>query len=207
MSLVTTWGYTVDGIDVLPNILETDGYNVFTANKYSGDGRSAANLRAASAAVRNFCGWHVFPSLACTFSSTFFDKRVSRIPYCIMVQLPATYVTEVSSVSIDGKDVTSYVIDPDGLLRIRYGCLQLEPWTPIVVKYQAGITLQMAAAIQELVAHRVTHALASSNGVQSEAVGGVSITYNATWTNNARATALADDNKEVLSPYRLRGVF
>jgi hypothetical protein len=61
--------------------------------------------------------------------------------------------------------------------------------------------------VQELIAHRVTHALASSAGVQSETAGGVSITYNATWTNSARATALADDNKEVLAPYRLRGVF
>ena len=43
--------------------------------------------------------------------------------------------------------------------------------------------------------------------VVSESVGGVSVTYNANWTNSARATALADDNKEVLSPYRLRGVF
>ena len=62
-------------------------------------------------------------------------------------------------------------------------------------------------AIKELIAHRVTHALAQSYGVQSEAAGGVSVTYNATWTNNARATALPSDNKEVLAPYRLQGVF
>jgi hypothetical protein len=43
--------------------------------------------------------------------------------------------------------------------------------------------------------------------VQSEAAGGVSVTYNATWTNSARATALPSDNKEVLAPYRLQGVF
>ena len=44
-------------------------------------------------------------------------------------------------------------------------------------------------------------------GVTSEASGGVSVTYNATWINNSRATALPDDNKEVLAPYRLQGVF
>jgi hypothetical protein len=65
----------------------------------------------------------------------------------------------------------------------------------------------MAAAIKELVAHRVTHALASSSGVQSETAGGVSVTYNASWVNGSRATALADDNKEVLQPYRIQGVF
>ena len=55
--------------------------------------------------------------------------------------------------------------------------------------------------------HRVTHALANSYGIQSESSGGVSVTYSANWINNSRATALADDNKEVLEPYRLRGVF
>ena len=44
-------------------------------------------------------------------------------------------------------------------------------------------------------------------GITSEAAGGVSITYNANWINSARATALPDDNKEVLAPYRLQGVF
>ena len=62
-------------------------------------------------------------------------------------------------------------------------------------------------AIKELIAHRVTHALASSAGVQSETAGGVSVTYSANWINSSRATALADDNKEVLAPYRVRGVF
>ena len=37
--------------------------------------------------------------------------------------------------------------------------------------------------------------------------GGVSITYSANWINNSRSTALADDNKEVLAPYKLQGVF
>jgi len=58
-----------------------------------------------------------------------------------------------------------------------------------------------------LTAHRVTHAVTSSYGVTSEAAGGVSITYNASWAGNTRATALPDDNKEVLLPYRVGGVF
>jgi hypothetical protein len=111
------------------------------------------------------------------------------------------------SVVIDGEEMSDYVLEPDGILRVYNLRRCYNPWTSIVIGYTAGITDSMAAAIQELTAHRVTHALASSNGVQSEAAGGVSITYNATWTNNSRATALADDNKEVLAPYRLKGVF
>ena len=37
--------------------------------------------------------------------------------------------------------------------------------------------------------------------------GGVSIPYNAAWVNSARASALPDDDKEVLAPYRIQGVF
>jgi hypothetical protein len=65
----------------------------------------------------------------------------------------------------------------------------------------------MMNGIKELIAHRATHAAASSNGITSEAAGGVSVTYNAGWVNSARATALPSDNKEVLAPYRLQGVF
>jgi hypothetical protein len=207
MSLRTTWGYTVDNVDSLPNILDETGYENYTSGKYSQDGRTQANLSAASAAIRNYCGWHVYPSLACTFSTNFYDGRVVEARSSIMVQLPATYVTAVSSVVIDGEELSNYVLEPDGILRVYNVRRCYNPWASIVIGYTAGITDSMAAAIQELTAHRVTHALASSNGVQSEAAGGVSITYNATWTNNSRATALADDNKEVLAPYRLKGVF
>ena len=102
----------------------------------------------------------------------------------------------------------TYVLMPNGILRV-YGLpwSRLRMWTPIEIQYTAGIPDGSADGLKELIAHRVTHALESSGGVQSETAGGVSITYNASWTNNARATALADDNKEVLSPYRLRGVF
>jgi hypothetical protein len=61
--------------------------------------------------------------------------------------------------------------------------------------------------IKDIIAHRVTHALANSYGVSSEAAGGVSVTYNANWINSSRATALPTDNKEVLEPYKLTGVF
>ena len=83
----------------------------------------------------------------------------------------------------------------------------LYQYTPIKVYYTAGVPDSLMDGLKELVAHRVTHALASSGGIQSETAGGVSITYSANWTNTARSTALADDNKEVIEPYRLQGVF
>lgn len=206
MSLMTVWGYTLTNETSLPSILSAAEYNAFTADKYASDARVASNINAAMSAVRNYCGWHVYPSEACELSTTFFDKRVTRFRRMIMVQLPATFVSSVSSVTIDGTTHTDYVLDHNGILRLyNVDWADVYPYTPIVINYTAGLT--DADDVKELIAHRVTHALASSGGVQSETAGGVSITYSANWINNSRSTALADDNKEVLAPYRLRGVF
>lgn len=208
MSMLTTWGYTLTDVSALPQILSVSEYDIFTADKYSGDNRENPNILAAESAIRNYCGWHVAPSLACELSTTFFDKRVTRVGAGVLIQLPATYVTEITSLTIGGTEYDTYVIEPNGILRV-YGLsgVTIYPYTAIVVDYVAGLPAGMYDGLKELIAHRVTHALSSTSGVQSESAGGVSITYNASWTNNSRATALADDNKEVLSPYRLRGVF
>ena len=208
MSLVTIWGYEVKDMDTLPEMLETIEYDRFTADKYAGDARTAGNIMAAEAAIRNYCGWHIYPSLPCVLGTTFFDRRVTLTSGIIMIQLPAAYVTSVESVTIGGAQYDTFVLDANGLLRIFDVSLSgLKAYSPIVIEYTAGLPEELMAGIKELIAHRVTHALASTAGVQSETAGGVSVTYNATWTNNSRATALADDNKEVLAPYKIRGVF
>ena len=209
MSLLTNWGYAVTNVDALPEMLEGIEYDQFTADKYAGDKRTHSNIMAAESAIRNYCGWHVFPELDCRLDTTFFDRRVTTAGRCIMIQLPATYVTAVKSIQIAGVAYDeTFVLDNNGILRIYdVNMCAIREYSKIVIDYTAGIPEELAADLKELIAHRVTHAMASSDGVQSESAGGVSITYNASWTNNARATALTDDNKDVLSPYRVKGVF
>lgn len=208
MSLMTNWGYTLVDIDAMPDMLTKDEYDEFTANKYATDGRSARNISAATSAVRNYCNWHVYPPEACRFESTFYDARVSEVDGGVMIQLPAKYVSEITSLTINGTPHDSYVLEPNGILRvIGLNCYRILKHTPIVVEYVAGVPEALMSGLKELIAHRVTHAMASTSGVQSETAGGVSITYNATWANTSRATALADDNKEVLQAYRVQGVF
>ena len=209
MSVMTTWGYTLTDADVVPGMLLLTEFNDFTANKYLSDSRAEPDILAAESAIRNYCGWHVYPSEKCELNTTFFDKCVSVTDRVIMIQLPATFVSSIQSIKIDGVEYDeSYVLMPNGILRV-YGLAwsHMRMWTPIVVQYTAGLPEEAADGLKELITHRVTHALESSAGVQSETAGGVSVTYNAAWINGSRATALADDNKEVLSPYRLRGVF
>ena len=209
MSILTTWGYSMTDVDEVPGMMTLSEFNSMTAEKYLADSRVEPDIKAATAAIRNYCGWHVYPSQACELNTTLYDKAVTISDRVLMIQLPATFVPHIELIQI-GEEVIdeTYVLMTNGVLRI-YGLSwsRMKLWTPVVVRYTAGIPEGAADGLKELIAHRVTHALASSEGVQSETAGGVSVTYNANWINNSRATALADDNKEVLSPYRLRGVF
>ena len=203
----TLWGYELVDIDALPDLLSADDFAFFTANKYAGDIRIPKELEAASAAIRNYCGWHLYPSAPCELKATMQDRRVTFVGHDILLQLPAKYVTEVSSVTVGGK-AYEYTFEVNGTLRVYdVDDYSLKRYSEVAVEYVAGLPEGLMAAVRELVAHRITHALVSSNGVTSETAGGVSITYNANWVNSSRATALPDDNKEVLAPYRLQGVF
>ena len=196
-------------VDEVPGMMTLSEFNSVTAEKYLADSRVEPDIKAATAAIRNYCGWHVYPSQACELNTTLYDKAVTISDRVLMIQLPATFVSHIELIQIWEEVIDeNYVLMTNGVLRI-YGLSwsRMKLWTPVVVRYTAGIPEGAADGLKELIAHRVTHALASSEGVQSETAGGVSVTYNANWINNSRATALADDNKEVLSPYRLRGVF
>ena len=207
MSLVTNWGYTLTGADALTDFLTDAEFDAFTAGKYDGDARIAPNINSVSQAVRNYCGWHLYPSLACEMRAALIDKRVTVVGPDLLIQLPARYVSGITSVTIGGEEYSTFTFETNGTLRVYDVHTRLERYSEIVVVYTAGLPDGLMGAIKELAANRVTHALASSYGVTSEAAGGVSITYNASWAGNTRATALTDDSKEVLTPYRLEGVF
>lgn len=208
MSILTTWGYKLTDVDEIPGIMSLTEFDDRTANKYLSDSRVQATVRAAASAIREYCGWHVYPEQQCELVITLFSKRVTMVDGMILIQLPATFVSVVESVMIGDEAYHTYILEPNGILRV-YGVTWtgIETWTPIVIRYTAGIPRGAADALLDLVTQRVSHALESSSGVQSETAGGVSVTYNASWANGAKATSLADDSKEALSPYRLRGVF
>ena len=209
MSLATIWGYNLtEDATTFTDLLTESEFDELTAGKYTGDRRIAAEIKAASDAIRNYCGWHVYPEAACSLTERLLhgDGRTKRVGRDLMIQLPAKFVTAVSSVLIDGVAYTDFDFERDGILHI-FDVPALSRKSLVVVDYKAGIPDALMAPVKELVAHRVAHALASPNGVMSEAAGGVSVTYNAAWVNSARASALPDDDKEVLAPYRIQGVF
>ena len=206
--ILTNWGYTLTDLEKLPDMLDEDAYNIFSANKFAGDDRILENIKAACAAIRNYVGWHLYPSAACKVEAAMHDRRITRVGRDLLIQLPAKFVTDVESVTIDETECNMFTFETNGILHVYdFPSMGVKRYSRVVVTYTAGLTEAMLDGIRELIAHRVTHAESSSNGVTSEAAGGISVTYNANWINGARATALPDDNKEVLAPYRVQGVF
>lgn len=238
MSILTTWGYRIKDKNKLDDLITSEEFNTLTANRYVGDMRIPGNIKSASQAIRNYVGWHLAPSYRCVYITTFENPSVVRTGNDYLVQLPATYVSRVTSVLLDARIPTiddsqgraildaeagallsevddehfwtgeefEYTVESNGLLHV-YNAPIFNRFRRIRVVYDAGVPADLLDNVKELVAHRVTHALASSNGVTSESAGGMSVTYNSNWINSARSSALPDDNKEVLQPYKLQGVF
>lgn len=206
----TPWGYEVTGADDLPNMLSESDFSVITAGKYSNDIRIRASIDAASDGIRNYCGWHVCPPCACVFSERLLSSngRIKRNGPDLFIQLPATFVSEVGAVYIDGEAFDDFAFETNGMLRLfDVPHCRTTRKTVVTVEYTAGIPDSMAGGIRELVSGRVSRALNNTNGVSSETAGGVSISYNSSWVNGGGAGALQTADVDILDPFKLREVF
>lgn len=214
---LSPWGYIIDSENI-PDFITMQDFVQFTNNKFGNDMRIEANIPSATASIRNYCGWHISPNLTCGMLYRVQDLRDAFIGRDLLIQLPATFVTSVDKVVLDavlnpstglyeGEETEDFDIGMgDGLVRI-YDVGTRDRKSNIFIKYSAGLPTEEIDVIKELTAHRVVHAVSSSYGVMSESVGGVSVTYNASWAGNTRSTALPDDNREILETYKVKGVF
>ena len=195
---LSPWGYIMD-VEKLPDFISTPDFYNYTNGKFGNDTRIATGIPSATEAIRNYCGWHISPSLTCGMLYNVKDLRDAFVGPDLLVQLPATYVTGIEKIVInavwngdnndwDGDVLTDYDIGMGtGLLRI-YDIGSLDRKSKIFIKYTAGYP-NTPAAIKELTADRVTHAVANPYGVASETAGGVSVSYSSLWAGNSNASA------------------
>ena len=213
---LSPWGYIIDS-ESLPAFIDEAEFNLFTNNKFTGDTRVVKTIPSASEAIRNYCGWHVAPSLTCGMVYNVRDLRDAFVGPDLLVQLPATYVTGIQKIVLnavlnpstgfyEGDEINDYEIGMGtGLLRI-YDVKNLDRKSRIFIKYTAGFTTA-PSAIKELTADRVSHAVTNPFGVSSEAAGGVSVSYSGAWAGSANSSSLPSDSREILEAYKLKGVF
>lgn len=203
MNLLTNWGYTLVNAEALPIAITVTEFNTYTGNKYVGDTRIEPSIKAASLALQNHCGWHLFGAQSCKISWTIKNRGIIATGRDLLIQLPTRMLTGITSVTINGDATTDYSFQTNGLLTV-YDASVSGRRDVIEVIYTAGVTA--SDALKELVSDMVTLKLAKSYGVTSEAAGGVSITYNSSWTNGSYDRVL-ENNAAMLHPYRLEGVF
>lgn len=191
--MITAWGYEVDAA-AIPLLLDLQDFDTMTGGKYAGDLRAAGAISAASQAIRNFCGWHVSPSLACGAKLTASGR---------FAKLPANMVSAVSSVVDGGDELTGgqYEWRRDGLL--RRACFRnfTQAWDGVEVAYTAGYESGAVPDLAEAVRAIAEGVLAVSAGVASESADGVSISYSA--NASSIAAALTEQQRTALMPYKL----
>jgi hypothetical protein len=110
---MTTGG--LDGIDDLVDPTDPDwaSYNNQDPDWF---------LHVASAAIRKYCGWHIFPSLTLTIPNLPIQSRGAII-------IPATYVTNVESVTIqDPTNQNPMLLDPTQYTWFDYGAVEPIGW-------------------------------------------------------------------------------
>lgn len=210
MSFLTGWGYTLTEESQPAPMLSVVDFRAMTGGKFRkiSDERILAEISAASGAIRNYVGWHLYDEAACAVQVTLADRSVTVTGTDLLIQLPARYVSGVTAVTVGGVAYENFHCGTNGTLRVYEVSFHgLKRYSPVLVEYTAGLPEALMDPIKELIAHRVTHALAVPSGITSEASGGVSVTYNASWINSAQSTTLQDTNKELLAPYRVQGVF
>lgn len=189
MTVQTPWGYTVAH---LPSIIDVEEFDKLTGNALSSsDERKEAILDAVSAAVRDWCGWHVSPSLECVYTG----EGAGRL-----LKLPALGVTKVDRLAVLGEDVEDYEWRDDGLIRLSPCHRFPGKWRSVVCEYTAGFGVM---GIGQIVAQIASNALVAAPGVSEEHAGNVGITYNRTGDGITGGVSLLDRDKAALSPYRL----
>lgn len=196
--LLTNWGYTIENTASLPDLMTVAEFNALTGNKFVNDTRVSSLLASAQMTVRNFCGWHLYPSLPCVFEADSID--VSR---CI--QLPSRFVSGVSSVKLRDTDIVDYHVKTNGLVFLD-GSVLGRSWNDVEVKFTSGLGASQIGALKEILAGRIANALTNSYGVQSESAGGVSITYSLNWASHASAASITDPLIAALMPYKVQEV-
>lgn len=150
--------------DELPRIVDVDAVRAITGTDAPEEQIEAA-VDQVGAIIRHHCGWHVCPPLECSY-----ETECEGFPE---LQLPATHVCDVTSVSVDGEQV-DFRWKPNGRVVRKDGMAWPREWGSVRIEYAAGVN---AASLAQMAAKMAASAVASPAGVRSESVGSMSVTY------------------------------
>lgn len=190
--LLTPWGYSVDA-DAMPDLITREQFDLMTDGRYASDGRVDEAIKAASAAIRNHCGWHVAPALTCEYVT---DGAPGDL------WLPTSALLTVESVTFGGAAQT--VKGYNRLGRVRTDRPQPRGLGNVTATYTAGYDAAATADLADLIKGRVLAIVAlGSYGIAQESVGNASVSYSGSALSDAGGYYLPESVRGALMPYRL----
>lgn len=191
--MLTPWNYEVTR--TLPPIITVEEFDKITGGSLSATTeQKEAMLASVSQAIRDHCGWHVAPTVKCTFTG----EGEGRL-----LVLPALAVSEVSSLEIAGV-AADFEWRSVGLVRLTHGRFP-DSWRSVKCCYSAGF--DSTGSLGVTVAQIASNALVAAPGIAEEHAGGVGATYNKTGDGITGGVSLLERDKELLVPYVLSGAW
>lgn len=149
----------------------------------------AFRLKAAQAAIRRECGWHVMPNAAL---SGVINSRGGTV-----IRLPARHVTSIESLTDRQGNPLAYAYDPEtGLVESLSGGF---PAGIAAIRYEIHAGYDDAPDVQQVLISAAKRAGMSPIGlVTSQSTNGSSASFD--------VVSLMQDEKDKLKPYRLGGL-
>jgi hypothetical protein len=162
------------------------------------DPRVGPVLEGVSAAVRNWCGWHVFPDLQETVTLDGPGGRYLALPTRHVATVTA--VLEHGAALVDGVD---YRWSADGSIK-RLKQYWTDDYRAVTVTYLHGF--QDVPDVTAVVLSVAARLLASPMGAVSESAGGVSVKWSETTRGVAGGLGILDHEYQLLAPYRIESI-
>ncbi len=166
----------------------------------SEDAGSDFFLRAAQAAVRRACGWHVAPVAEVSGTLSSMGQRIFALPLMAVSSLSLQVLDPCGFGHLDAEEGVDY--DRSGsLVEFR----RYIPPSVAAVRYTAtaGFDPDDVPDIQSIVVQAARRAAQSPAGsVKSQSVNGASVTYGFSGSGAPSVTLLAEE-LALLAPYRL----
>lgn len=146
-------------------------------------------LKAAQAAIRRECGWHVMPNTAL---SGVINSRGGTV-----IRLPARHVTSIESLTDRDGNKLAYAYDPEtGLVESLSGGF---PAGIAAIRYEIHAGYDDAPDVQQVLVNAAKRAGMSPVGlVTSQSTNGSSASFD--------VMSLMQEEKDKLKPYRLGGL-
>ena len=146
--------------------------------------------------IRGYCGWHISPEMTETVV-------LDAPPGGKLLLLPSLYVTEISSLKVDGRPLSGpFEFSPSGMVRGNFGC----KLGSIEVTFTHGYEdapRAVYAAVERLTALGYDDPVVAAGAGSGVKIGAVSETPSKAAVSDVQGTTGDKYVDAVLGPYRL----